>query len=523
MITASIPRVALYVRVSTKRQADSGMSIGDQKSRLTAHCREKGWSIAEIYEDPGYSAKTMRRPGLTRLLADAERKPRPFDLVLAMDSSRVSRVTINFLTIHGLLAKHSIRLTCLDLPDDMGPEGKLIATVLASVAELDNARRAERVQQVMETNAINGYWNGGHPPFGYRAVAIAVDGKSRTRKHLEIDPKEAETVRRIFDLYLKGGTSLARMGVGKIAEELSISNDLTRSDKPWSVQAINDILRDATYIGQHRYHLHHLESGAEKNTQVRHVVVMQCPAIIDVDVFKRVQAKLDAANPDMQPGRLTNGSLMVTGLLYCAACGDMMHIVTAKGGRYRYYICGRRHRTKKVGCDMPTSPLQMVEDAVADALRRTILAPDLLPSLAASIQRAMDAAKAPLEAELRSKQAALNASERTRKNMVRSLPGITGRSLKDLKRMIKMEEENGTRLANEVTTLRARMRQRVSAIGRSHFAALIKLISNVLQHGSLPLRQDIARHIIEDIDFDGSQLTMSLRPRALETASSKAA
>jgi DNA invertase Pin-like site-specific DNA recombinase len=523
MIAVSLPRVVLYVRVSTKRQADSGMSIEDQKSRLTAHCREKGWSIAGVYEDPGYSAKTMRRPGLTRLLADAERKPRQFDLVLAMDSSRVSRVTINFLTIHGLLAKHSIRLTCLDLPDDMGPEGKLIATVLASVAELDNARRAERVQQVMETNAINGYWNGGHPPFGYRAVAIVVDGKSRTRKHLEIDPKEAETVRRVFDLYLKGESSVGRMGVGKIAEKLSISNDLTRSDKPWSVQAINDILRDATYIGQHRYHLHHLESGAEKNTQVRDVVVMPCPAIVDIDVFKRVQAKLDAANPDMQSGRLTNGSLMVTGLLHCAACGAMMHIVTAKGGRYRYYVCGHRHRTKRIGCDMSTSPLQMVEDAVADALCRAILTSDLLPSLATSIQRAMGAARTPLEAELRSKQAALNASERNRKNMVRRLSDVTGRSLKDLKRMLKIEEETGTRLANEVTALRARMRKRVSTIGPSHFAALSKLISNALQNGSLPLRQDFARHIIENIEFDGSQLSVSLRPGALETASSKAA
>jgi site-specific DNA recombinase len=93
MASDPISRVALYVRVSTKRQAETGMSIEDQKSRLSEHCRNKGWLISETYEDPGYSAKTLNRPALKRLLADAQRKLRKFDLVLAIDNSRVSRVT----------------------------------------------------------------------------------------------------------------------------------------------------------------------------------------------------------------------------------------------------------------------------------------------------------------------------------------------------------------------------------------------------------------------------------------------
>lgn len=517
-MTASLPpRVALYVRVSTKWQADAGMSIEDQKTRLTAHCQAKGWSIAGIYEDPGVTAKTMNRPGLKQLLIDAERKPREFDMVLAMDNSRLSRVTSDFLAIHALLARRSIGLACLNLPDGMGPEGKLMATVVASFSEFDNMLRAKRVQQVMESNAINGYWNGGHPPFGYRAVAVAVDGKLRTRKQLEIDPKEAETVRRIFALRLKGIGKEGPMGVGLIAKEISISKDLTRSDRPWSMQAINDILRDTTYIGQHRYHLHHLESDSEKNTQVRDVVVMPCPAIVDAKVFNRVQAMLDAANPKMQAARLTNGSLMLTGLLHCSACGAMMHVVTGKGGRYRYHACGHRHRTKGVGCAMPNLPLEMAEDAVTGALRRIILAADRIRSLAASIQHAIGAARAPLEAELRSKQTAFNASERRRKAIVRRLADVEGRSLKELKLQLKNEETAGTRLANEVTILRARMRQRVSPIGPIHHQALTKLVSDALQNGALVLRQDIARQLIEQIAFDGSQLSVRLRTGALES------
>src|SRR5919109_5428112 len=105
MTSTSVTRVALYVRVSTKRQAETGMSIEDQKSRLSAHCREKGLLVAETYEDPGHTAKTLNRPALKRLLADAERMPKTFDLVLAIDNSRLSRVTGDFLAIHALLAK----------------------------------------------------------------------------------------------------------------------------------------------------------------------------------------------------------------------------------------------------------------------------------------------------------------------------------------------------------------------------------------------------------------------------------
>ena len=113
------------------------MSIEDQKTRLTAHCQAKGWSIAGIYEDPGVTAKTMNRPALKRLLTDAERRPSQFELVLAMDKSRLSRVTSDFLVIHALLAKRSIGLACLNLPDGMGPEGKLVATLMASFSEFE--------------------------------------------------------------------------------------------------------------------------------------------------------------------------------------------------------------------------------------------------------------------------------------------------------------------------------------------------------------------------------------------------
>jgi DNA invertase Pin-like site-specific DNA recombinase len=519
MTSKPVTRVALYVRVSTKRQAETGMSIEDQTSRLSAHCRDRGWLIAETYEDPGHTAKTLNRPALKRLLADAERKPKSFDLVLAIDNSRLSRVTDQFLAIQAILAKNSIDLACLNLPDGAGAEGKLVKTIMAGFSEYENMRRAERVQQVMESNAVNGYWNGGHPPFGYRTVEAAVAGKTRVRKQIEIDPKEADIVRRIFQLRLEGVDSRGPLGVQRIAGHLSTSKLLGRSGKPWSVQAVHDILRDTTYVGQHPYRLFHLDGAAEKNTELRAVTHMPCPAILDQDTFDRVQAVIDGTAPNIKPARLTNGSLMLTGLLFCERCGAMMHIVTGKGGRYRYYACGNRHRTAGQGCATPNLPLAKVEQVVAEAISPFILGPDRIPALAAAVQCALQDTKAPSAADLRSKQAALAESDRRLKSILDRIIDAKGTTLKHLEHRLEGEQSVHDRLLQETTALRGRVRERVPAMRPTHYPALAGLVTRSLQDGPLALRQGIARLLIERIEFDGSVLKLSPKDLVIGEAS----
>jgi DNA invertase Pin-like site-specific DNA recombinase len=519
MTSKPVTRVALYVRVSTRRQAEAGMSIEDQTSRLSAHCRDRDWLIAETYEDPGHTAKTLNRPALKRLLADAERKPKKFDMVLAIDNSRLSRVTGQFLTIHGLLAKNSIDLACLNLPDGAGPEGKLVATLMASFSEYENMRRAERVQQVMESNAENGYWNGGHPPFGYRTIEAAVAGKTRVRKQLEIDPKEADIVRRIFQLRLEGADSRGPLGVQRIAKHLSKSNILGRSGKPWSVQAVHDILRDTTYVGKHPYRLFHLDGASEKNTELRAVTYMPCPEILDQDIFDKVQAVINGADANIKPARLTNGSLMLTGLLFCERCGAMMHIITGKSGRYRYYACGERHRTAGEGCTTPNLPLATVEEAVAEAILRLMLGPDRIPALAMAIQRALKDAKAPTEADLRSKQAALTESARRLKSILDRIIDAKGTALKHLEKFLEREQSVYDRLFQETTALRSRVRERIPSMLPAHYPALAGLVTRTLKEGSLVLRQGIARLLIERIEFDGSVLKLSPKGLVIGEAS----
>ncbi|QMW24701.1 recombinase family protein [Sandaracinobacteroides saxicola] len=60
--TAEIVRVASYLRVSTGKQAESNLSIHDQRRQIERYCAARGWTMVEDFVEPGSSATDDRRP-----------------------------------------------------------------------------------------------------------------------------------------------------------------------------------------------------------------------------------------------------------------------------------------------------------------------------------------------------------------------------------------------------------------------------------------------------------------------------
>jgi site-specific DNA recombinase len=58
-----------YVRVSTDRQAEKGVSLEAQEAKIRAMATVQGAELMEVIVDGGESAKSMNRPGLQKLLA----------------------------------------------------------------------------------------------------------------------------------------------------------------------------------------------------------------------------------------------------------------------------------------------------------------------------------------------------------------------------------------------------------------------------------------------------------------------
>ena len=82
-------RVAAYIRVSTDEQAERGNSLNEQQERLEAYCKAMGWPKPNIYPDDGYSAGTLKRPFLEKLLKDIEENK--IDVLLTTKLDRLTR------------------------------------------------------------------------------------------------------------------------------------------------------------------------------------------------------------------------------------------------------------------------------------------------------------------------------------------------------------------------------------------------------------------------------------------------
>ncbi|MFG1466741.1 recombinase family protein, partial [Xanthobacter sp. DSM 24535] len=84
-------RAALYLRVSTARQAEHDVSIPDQKRQGEAYCASRGYQLVETYVEPGASATNDRRPEFQRMIEAGTSKPAPFDVVVVHSFSRFFR------------------------------------------------------------------------------------------------------------------------------------------------------------------------------------------------------------------------------------------------------------------------------------------------------------------------------------------------------------------------------------------------------------------------------------------------
>ena len=82
-------KVVLYVRVSTKEQAEEGYSVGAQLEKMRYYCKSKEWIITEEYVDGGFSGSNMDRPALEKLIRDASHHK--MDMVLVYKLDRLSR------------------------------------------------------------------------------------------------------------------------------------------------------------------------------------------------------------------------------------------------------------------------------------------------------------------------------------------------------------------------------------------------------------------------------------------------
>jgi site-specific DNA recombinase len=150
-------RAALHLRVSTGRQADSDLSIPDQRKQTTAFCVAKGSSVAAEFVEPGASATDDMRPEFKRLIERALDDERPFGVLVVHSYSRFFRDSFGLEMYVRKLAKAGVRLVSItqELGDD--PAQVMMRQVIALFDEYQSRENAKHVLRAIKENSRQGF------------------------------------------------------------------------------------------------------------------------------------------------------------------------------------------------------------------------------------------------------------------------------------------------------------------------------------------------------------------------------
>ena len=234
----------IYTRVSTELQID-GYSLEAQKERLRSEAKHRKMQVCGEYSDEGKSGKNIAgRPEFKKMLSDIKSGKDDVDYVLVFKLSRFGRNAADTLNSLQFMEDYGVNLLCVeDGIDSAGAAGKLIISVLASVAEIERSNISEQTMAGRRQKARDGLWNGGFAPYGYSLI----DGK------LEVNEEEAVAIRMIFDQYVN--TDLGANGIGKYLENHGIHKIARQNGKNplFDAALIRRIIQNPVYSGKISY------------------------------------------------------------------------------------------------------------------------------------------------------------------------------------------------------------------------------------------------------------------------------
>jgi hypothetical protein len=242
--------------------------------------------------------------------------------VVVYKVDRLTRSLADFAKLVELFDEHEVSFVSVTQSfNTTSSMGRLTLNVLLSFAQFEREVIGERVRDKIAASKRKGIWVGGMVPLGYKVV----------NKKLEIVPEEADLVRKIFAVYIELGSVGALAGVldqqGVKPKPRQLANGKSKAAERYTIGPLAHMLKNRMYVGEVAYR--------------REVHKGEHPAIVDRDVFDRVQALL-AERSVARTIKRGNSPHLLTGLIFDDRGNPMSPThATKKGVRYRPSLAER--------------------------------------------------------------------------------------------------------------------------------------------------------------------------------------
>lgn len=236
-------KIAVYARKS--KITETGKSIENQINKCKSYAYLKFDTSEDdilVYKDEGLSGFYSDRPDYMRMLHDiSENKLRA---VICYKFDRISRRTLDLLNlVEQLKTKKIAFISCTDDVDTSTKTGRIIMSLLASIAEFERDIIAERITDNMYELAKDGRWLGGTTPTGFysKKTYLSIGNKKTSINHLEPIPLEQDIVKIIFNRFL------TYRSVQNVVDFMENEGKRTKKGSKHTRVSIKDILSNPVY------------------------------------------------------------------------------------------------------------------------------------------------------------------------------------------------------------------------------------------------------------------------------------
>ena len=328
METQVTKRAVGYIRISV--DSEEGMSLEVQEEAIKEYVNYKKYKYLKTYEDRVSGYTTKDRPGLIKLLKDAETLK--FDIVVVWKLDRFGRNSIDLQTNYEFLQTHGVELVSVDQDMDFGtPHGKFYLQMLTAVAEMERQMIKERIYRGRIRKALSKIPTTKKFPFGRTF--------NYERKIWEMDKNKKEAIEWVADQYLNNDKSLRELA-SKLLKDRNIK---------LGEDGLRNILKK------------HCGTKWYQNFKDREPIEFEIPPLLDDGTIEKVKERM-AFNK--RCNRTQKRKYVLTGYLRCEKCNYALSGADSNGRRVY------QHSNKVDGVQKFCMSIKadMIEDAVFETL-----------------------------------------------------------------------------------------------------------------------------------------------------------
>ena len=487
-------RCAVYTRKSTDEGLEQEFNSLDAQREAAeafiASQKQEGWEcLSTRYDDGGYTGGNLERPAMRQLLRDIE--DGQIDCVVVYKVDRLSRSLLDFSQMMATFEKHDVSFVSVTQQfNTTSSMGRLTLNILLSFAQFEREIISERTRDKMSAARRKGKYVGGAPILGYDI--------DRGASRLVVNQREAERVRKIFDLYLEHQSLLPTIRELDRREWTTklwtTKKGKQRGGRKFNKNTLHSLLTNVAYVGKVKYR--------DEIYEGEHA------AIVDSEAFEQVQ-RLLRMNHRSGGARVRNrfGALL-KGMLHCVPCGCRMipaHTTKQGNKRYRYYVCGNAQKRGWDNCPSKSIPAGEIERFVIEQIRSIGQEPELLSATLDQIRGQTQAkleqqATERLEIEKDLQQASTDLNELVAK----SVDAEGHRRQADLLDRLR----DGEQRLSEICAATDRIRDEI--ISDAEVAEALRQFDPVWDALSPREQARVLELLIERIDYDGGAETVEI-------------